>query len=125
MLRGDAEAFIAKILPKPRRYRASTLSRLLGLTKQEHELGSIQSIRPLGVTDADMKDRKLKRERERKRNKRRSEGVVSREEWLAANSKSRAEPWKPLGISKPTYYRWLKAGKIPRDRSVRSNRMYL
>jgi len=59
MPRGDADELIDKIIDTPRRYRACTLGRLLGLTQQEHELGNIRSIRPLGVTDADMKIKEL------------------------------------------------------------------
>jgi hypothetical protein len=111
----EAEELVNQIiLARPRRYRATTLGRLLNLTKQEHELGNLQTIRPVGVTDADMKEKERDRERERKRSKRRSEGVVPREEYLA-QAKSRTEPWMPLGISKSTYYRWLEAGKIPNE----------
>jgi hypothetical protein len=43
--------------------------------------------------------------KDRSTNHRRQNGQVSREEWLAANSKSRDEPWVPLNMSKATYYR--------------------
>ena len=72
----------------------------------------------IGSVDVD-KDGRERRQgelsKERSTKRRRNRGSVPRAEWLEANSKSRTEPWKQLGISKPTYYRWLKAGKIPND----------
>ena len=45
--------------------------------------------------------------RERKRAKRRAQGIVPRSEWLAAHS---AKPWIEAGMSRSTWYRRLKGG---------------
>jgi hypothetical protein len=42
---------------------------------------------------------------EEKQARKAAKGIVSRELWLAANSKSRTEPWKTLNMSKSKYYR--------------------
>jgi hypothetical protein len=117
MPRAEAEALVAQILEKPRRYQAKTLGRLMRLTRQEHQLGHIQTIRPFDKDDAEVAEETRRKDREKKRAKRQRNGAVSREEYLA-NSKSRSEPWKPLGMSRPTYYRKLKAGEISSETSA-------
>jgi len=111
----ERRELVERIAKKPRRYRAKTLGRLMRVTEEEHARWGLRSIRAFTVTDADMKAKELHRERARKADKRRADGVVSREEYLAANSKSRTEPWKALNMSRPTYYRKLRAGEIPNE----------
>lgn len=57
-----------------------------------------------------------KRQREWAEKDRRAKGAKSREEY-EARSKSRTEPWLALNMSRPTYYRKLKAGEIPNETS--------
>lgn len=56
-------------------------------------------------------EEKLERHRVREMQRRRENGAVSREEYLE-NSITNAKPWEALGISRPTYYRRVKAGLI-------------
>jgi hypothetical protein len=110
-------ALVEMIAKKPRRYRAKTLGRLMRITVQEHATWELESIWAHTTTEEDMKAKELNRERDRKRTKRRRKGMVPREEYLAANCKSRAEPWKALQVSRAKYYRMLKAGEIPNETS--------
>jgi hypothetical protein len=106
----EAQALVGVIAADPRRYKASTLGKLLRLTEEEHAIIGAETIRPHTVTDADMKakDRRLRRERKRaaravnrsgrKRGRPRTEGV---------------RPWDALGMSRARFYRLLKAGTLP------------
>ena len=42
----------------------------------------------------------------------------NREEWLAEHDQERRAPWIALGISRRTYFRWKKAGKLPEQNPV-------
>jgi hypothetical protein len=50
----EAEAIIAMILKKPRKYRPETLGRLLRLTEQERDTLEITTIRAFDATDESM-----------------------------------------------------------------------
>lgn len=62
---------------------------------------------------------RLDRHRVNEMARRRAKGAISREEYID-NSKSKNKPWEALGISRPTYYRRLKAGLI-----VETNEVFL
>jgi hypothetical protein len=104
----EVRAIADKVLAKPRRYRASTLGKLLRLTEEERTLLGITTIRAFTTTDAEVKEKELSRRRDAATTKRRSEGVVAREDWLAA-SLSRTKPWEAEGISRSTWERRRKA----------------
>ncbi|WP_157943453.1 hypothetical protein [Pseudomonas orientalis] len=61
------------------------------------------------------------RHRAREMQRRREKGAISREEYLG-NSVSKSKPWEALGISRPTYYRRVKAGLIVEDTNESSVR---
>ncbi|QOZ33706.1 hypothetical protein XH92_20270 [Bradyrhizobium sp. CCBAU 53421] len=109
--RRELAELIAFIMKRPRRYSAKKLGELTGLTEEEHTLLGITSFWPHTWNEADVRDgqkqRRKDNDRERKTTERRRNGVVDRTEWLAGNSKSRAEPWNALGMSRATYYRKL------------------
>jgi hypothetical protein len=70
-------------------------------------------IRTIGAVDMTPEERKQERElrdRARKRSARRADGITPRNQYLAANAKSRLKPWKAAGISRRTWYRRLKDG---------------
>jgi hypothetical protein len=110
MDRDEAKALVERIAKAPRRYRASTLGKLLRLTEEEHAIIGASSIWAFTWTEEDMKakDRRLRRERKR---------AVR-----AANRSGRrrgrprvggVRPWDVLGMSRARYYRLLKAGTLP------------
>jgi hypothetical protein len=117
MAPAEAEALADKIVAKPRKYKATTLGRLLRLTREEQVELDIETIRPFDKTDTEMEEERQRKDRGAKTAKRRSDGVVPREEYLA-KSKTKTEPWKPLNMSRSTYYRKLKAGEIPSETGV-------
>lgn len=108
MAPNEAEALIAMILAKPRKYTPKRLGELLRLTEAERRQLCITTIRAFDATnqsmaeDAKRKDReyqKAKRDEKcsgRPRGRPKSEGVPA---WVAAGASSRA-----------TFYRNLKAG---------------
>jgi hypothetical protein len=92
----EARSLCDKILQKPRRYKATTLGRLLRLTEEEQDLLQITTIRAFDMTDEDMLARKRSRDRKAKKAKR------------AANSSGRGrgrpksegpQPWEAAGAS--------------------------
>jgi hypothetical protein len=79
----DRLALVEMIAKRPRRYRAKTLGQMMRVTEAEHARWGLTSIRPFTVTDADMRARKQRHDREAVTAKRRRSGVVSRAEYLA------------------------------------------
>jgi len=115
----ERQDLIERIAGKPRWYKAKTLGRLMRITKEEHARWGLESIWAFTTTEDDMKKKKQRRDRKAVTAKRRSDGVVPRAEYLA-KCKSQTELWKPLNMSRSTYYRKLKAGQIPSETSVSS-----
>jgi hypothetical protein len=113
----ERQELVERIAEKPRWYKAKTLGRLMRLTEEERARWGIDSIWAFTWTDADVRERDRATRRQRKQTTRRRQGAVPREEY-EATSKSRTEPWKALNMSRPTYYRKLKAGEIPNETSV-------
>jgi hypothetical protein len=112
----ERQELVERIAAKPRWYTASKLGKLLRLTEAEHALIGAETVWPFDATAEDMNAKSKQNDREYQKTRRRSAGAVSREEY-EANSKSRTEPWKALNMSRPTYYRKLKAGEIPSETS--------
>lgn len=106
----DAGALADMVLRKPRRYGAEKLGEMLGYTREEQAILGTATIRPVGVTDADMKERKKIRDRLAKAEKRAAKPLTRPR---GRPKTGVLEPWKPLGLTKPTYYRRRKAGELP------------
>ena len=75
-----------------------------------------KAIGTIDMTPEERKQKRKLRDRDRKRSARRANGLTSRDQYLATNSKSRRKPWEAAGVSRATYYRLIKAGV--RDKSV-------
>ncbi|WP_264212421.1 hypothetical protein [Leisingera thetidis] len=85
-------------------YSGATVAELLDVTAA--------GARALGLEQVMPKEERAKRKAERERLRRRTAGVMSRQEWLQKNSQERQKPWIELGISRSTFYRRLRAGQI-------------
>ena len=90
------------------------MGRRLNLTDHERTITKAFSIMPVDVSAAELKERRLEAERERKRQKRRSEKMKPRRIY-ENESAARTKPWAALGISRATYYRQLENGKLDRE----------
>ena len=104
----------------PKFDRDDALGASLRLTYAERRRLKITTI---GSYDVDRKSRKQlakdrRRERDRLRaaEKRKAKGATPRTVY-EARSISRTKPWEALNMSRPTYYRRLKAGEIPSETS--------
>jgi hypothetical protein len=104
MAMAEAEALAHIIFKKPRTYLALTLGRLIRLTREEHIALPIRTIRPFDKTDAEMKEDRLRRDKDWQ--------FANR----AANKSGRPrgrpksttpKPHEAAGMSKTTYYRRL------------------
>jgi len=74
------------------------------LTAEQREQNHLYRIPPVDLTNAQLKERKLARDRERKRLARRRAGQISREEYLA-QVKVKEPGWIKAGVSERTWYR--------------------
>jgi hypothetical protein len=88
--------------------KADAVAERFGLTYAERTAWGITTI---GAVDADKKERKrLRKERKRERDRlrtaerRRAQGALRREEYLA-RSLARAKPWQAAGMSRAAWYR--------------------
>jgi hypothetical protein len=86
----------------------------------------------IGSIDADWamrtllaKERRKERDRLRITKKRRENGVMPRAAWLAKNSLSKTEPWKPMGICRRTWERRQKKAAAMTVASVSPHRSFL
>jgi hypothetical protein len=102
MPRDDAEAMADEALARPRRYKATTLGRMLRLTRDEAAAWGIETIRPHDKTDAEMAQEQKHKNRERKRAKR---AAKKSGRPRGRPKKDGAEPWIALGKSRATYFR--------------------
>jgi hypothetical protein len=101
----ERQELVERIAAKPRRYRASTLGKLLRLTEEEHEIIDAETVRAFTWTDADVRDRDKRTRRERKRADRaakslgrprgrpKSEGIPA---WQAAGASSKAAYYRNI-----------------------------
>ncbi|MEX2167422.1 MAG: hypothetical protein WD852_10465 [Methyloceanibacter sp.] len=83
---------------------ARQLGRRLRLSDAERTALKITTIRPFDVSAAELVARRLRQKIERRRQRRRKQGVRSRAEY-EANSLSRLKPWEAEGISRRTWER--------------------
>jgi hypothetical protein len=108
---------IEKVQAKSLQYRADTLGKVLRVTYAERSALRITTIGCYDVPKVERTRRRKERHRLSQQARRRAQGVIPREQYLA-KSISRQQPWQAAGVSRATWYRLLKAGS--RDKSVRS-----
>ena len=103
MSKESAEGMLAHVEAFPRRYRSATLGKLLGFSGKEWRQGHrFPTIAPFDMTAQERKDFARILETAKRRKER---GQMTRDEYLAANTLSRDEPWKALGMSRRDWYR--------------------
>jgi hypothetical protein len=102
---GKANKIAARIAARPMTLTTDRLGRMLNLDWMTRERFRLWQI---GAADAPADYRRQKRrhrQAERMWRKRRAEGRVNREHYLAAHDTNRTKPWLGMGISRRTYYR--------------------
>ena len=94
---GTAEAALVD-----RRYwKATSLGKELGLSREERKALGITTIRAAGMTRTDQAEEKRRRDRDAKAAKRREDGVMTRDEYLSG---SVADVARREGVSRQTIY---------------------
>ena len=107
MTQAEADQLVDDVNRTPiylRKPSARLLGDRLGLTDRERQELAIVTIRPVDVTDEDLRQRRKAKDAERKWRKRRAARMKPREAWLA-NCKSRLKPWIKRGMSRASWYR--------------------
>jgi hypothetical protein len=112
----ELAALIKCVQACPKKWKADEMAQELGITFAVRQKLKLVTIGAIDVDKAGREKRRADESTKRSTKRRRKNGSVPREEY-EASSKSKTEPWKPLGISRPTYFRWLKAGKFPNETS--------
>jgi hypothetical protein len=100
----DEKVLIERIASSPKDFFADPLAELLNLTMQERTELKIRTIGAVDMTKLEREELAKRRKVEQKKDKRRANGVLSREEY-EAQSLTRLKPWAAMGISRSTYYR--------------------
>jgi hypothetical protein len=83
---------------------ADGLARYLGVTYDERQTLRMGSIGSVNVNKAERKEIRRVRDKVKRRQKRRAAGVRPRAEY-EANSLSRSQPWRTMGMGRRTWYR--------------------
>jgi hypothetical protein len=112
----DASSLLPQIDAFPTRWRAGTLGRLLNLSGAEWRALRLRTIGPVDMTKMERVAYSQALARERKKAKRRAEGRLLREEWLARNSLSRTKPWVAEGVSRRTWERRRAVTQVRHDK---------
>jgi len=94
----EVERLIAAVLRAPRRYRADTIAKLLGVTDAERRALGLKTI---GATDRDAEARKADRRAADRERKRAARKAAARPRVTLAQSR----PWEAMGMSRATWYR--------------------
>jgi hypothetical protein len=104
----ELQALIDRVDANPRKWTADELAHELGVAVVPFSVRQALGLTTIGSIDVDKAGRELRRSANstnRSTERRRKLGAVPREQYLAANTANRDQPWLALGISKPTYYR--------------------
>jgi hypothetical protein len=101
----DADGIISEVDAYPKKWRATTLGRLLNFTGKEWRQLRLRTISPVDMSRTERRDFSRILSNGRRRKKRKVQGMKSRAEYLAANSLSRDKPWVAERISRRTWYR--------------------
>lgn len=86
-------------------YRGATMAERLGITPD--------LARALGLKQVIPEQERRRRKADAERQRRASNGAMSRDEYLAANNASRTKPWAALGIGRTKYYELKRVGMLP------------
>jgi hypothetical protein len=89
----------------PRTWTFQELGDHMNLTEAERRDLGIRTIGTIDVTSKQRKQARKVRDKDRKAAKRRAKGAKPRDQYLAANDKTRMKPWDIDGISRATWYR--------------------
>lgn len=100
----EAAELAGAAIASPRRWKADALAWALRLTMEQRTMLGITTIGAFDVPKSARTKLRKKRDRERKANQRRANGVKPRKVY-EAQSISRAKPWIAEGISRATWYR--------------------
>ena len=114
MSKQEGEGMVSNVVRLPVQWRMAnkvTLGKRLNLADNERTRAKAWSIMPVDVSEEELKERRRERERIRKALKRREERAKPRKIYEGEGA-TKNEPWKALGISRRTYYRWKEAGKL-------------
>ena len=95
----------ASLTLSPYWYSGRSLGEHLELYDEDREDLKAWSIEACDVSEDERKEINKKKERRRGERRRRKEGVDTREQYLAKNTKSSKKPWKALKMSRAKYYR--------------------
>lgn len=101
---GEQQQYLVQGISHRRNWTADQLAWRLRLTKEERKMLGITTIGAIDMPKAARKKRRRDRERMRKANQRRAQGVKPRDEY-EGQSLERTQPWKAEGISRATWYR--------------------
>jgi hypothetical protein len=108
MPQDEAQALIDEINQMPlwqRKPKARTLGERLNVTYGKREELHLRTILPVDVTDAGMALIRKRKKRKRDKLRRLKRGQQSRADYLAANNKSKEQPWIKAGKSRASWYR--------------------
>lgn len=102
---GERQQFLQEATQsRPPRLKADTLAKRLNLTSDVRQALNINTIGAIDLLEAERRERRLARDRERKASRRREGGRKPRSDYLQ-NSVSQAKPWLAEGVSRRTWYR--------------------
>lgn len=107
----DAVDAVETAFIEPRHFTAAKLGEAVGLTDARRTKLDIRTFRAVDVSPAVTKRRNGEKNKSRKTDTRRENGVPTREQWLAENNISTI--CRELGISRTTFYQRKKAGLDP------------
>jgi hypothetical protein len=119
----ERDDLLQEVTRHPRYWSSRALATQLNLTEAQRSSWrpKIRTIAAVDVSDERRKELRKLRNAELQRAKRRARNVKPRDEWLAANSKSREKPWLEFGMGRSAYYKHLKAGSLPDRGQVRQH----
>lgn len=92
-------------------YSGKTMAEMLGVTADAARLLGLEQVIP--------EEERARRKAERQARRRREAGVTQRQEWLEGHGQEARRPWAVLGLSRATYFRWKKAGKLGPETEAR------
>jgi hypothetical protein len=107
-----AETIIETVIHRPRRWRAETLGKLMGLTEAERSSLRITTIGAIDVTKAQRLAKRKERARARAKELRAERRTMTREEYLNT-ALTKTMPWEAEGISRRTWERRRKLSQVP------------